>query len=464
MDKFEKIINSLDNTEFSFDQDLIKTHCLDWRKEFEGTSELIVFPNSLKKISKVVSICSDLGIPIIPQGGNTSLVGGSVPRKKKNEIILNLKNFNQIRSLSELDSSIIVEAGCILESIHNFLNTKGFTFPVSMGSRGSCQIGGNIATNAGGINVIKYGSLRSNIIGIEAVLDNGDIFSDLKNIKKDNTGYDLKQLLIGSEGTLGIITAANFMLYPTFSESKVIFASFKNLMKLIEFYQIIKNLFSSSISSFELINNESMQIVLENYPQNRQLFDKTEYYCLVEICNFNNIENFSSYVSNNLEKGLKYSNEIIISKSDHENIKLWEYRELIPLAETKIGYGIKHDISIPLESMNSFITKTMDEITRIEKQIRLVNFGHVGDNNLHFNIMHKNKLEAHKLKKNKLKFNKIIYDNVSFFGGSFSAEHGIGQLKKKELRSYKSKIEFSKMKEIKKNFDPKNIFNPGKVF
>ncbi|MAI84514.1 MAG: hypothetical protein CMM91_06205 [Rickettsiales bacterium] len=461
--KYKSLISILEDNEYSIDKQIVSKYCIDWRKDYEGTSEIILFPKSVEKISKIVSICSKKKIPIVPQGGNTGLVGGSVPRKNKGEIILNLKNLNKIRNLSSLDYSLIVESGCILQSIHDHLKKKSLLFPVSMGSRGSCQIGGNIATNAGGVNVIKFGSLRSNIIGLEAVMNNGQIFSQLNNIKKNNTGYDLKQLLIGSEGTLGIITAANFKIYPSSLNNKVIFASFKCFNSLMDFYFNITKTFSSSISSFEYINQESMNIVLKHYPKLGKIFNEQNCYCLIEVSNYNAIPNFDNYVICNVHKFSSIAEDIIISKSESENIKIWQYRELIPLAETKEGFCIKHDISIPLESMEKFIDKTMFEIKKIEQNVRLVNFGHLGDNNLHFNIMYITKENSKKLIKNSRKINNIIYEKVKQYQGSFSAEHGIGQLKKKQLKIYKSKLEYSKMKAIKKIFDPNNIFNPGKV-
>ena len=461
--KYTSIISFLDKSEYSFDQQIIDNYCIDWRKDFVGTSEIILFPKSVQKISKIVSICSKKKIPIVPQGGNTGLVGGSVPRRERGEIILNLKNLNRIRNLSSLDYSIVVESGCILESIHEYLGKNNFLFPVSMGSRGSCQIGGNIATNAGGLNVIKFGSLRSNIIGLEAVMNNGEIFSELKNIKKNNTGYDLKQLLIGSEGTLGIITAANFKIYPQSTNRKVIFASFTNFNSLLNFYYNNIKIFGSSVSSFEFINQESMNIVQKHYPEIGKILDEQDCYCLIEISNYNNIPSFEKYVFNNISKYASLAKDIVMSKSEYENSKIWKFRELIPLAETKEGFCIKHDISIPLENMENFIKKTMLAIKKIEPNVRLVNFGHLGDNNLHFNIMYLTKENSQKLRKNSDRINNVIYEKVKQNKGSFSAEHGIGQLKKKQLKLYKSKLEYSKMKAIKKLFDPNNIFNPGKV-
>ena len=464
IEKYKELISRLEKKEYSFDQEIIKPHCLDWRKSYRGTSELIIFPKNTKKLAEVVKFCFKKNISIVPQGGNTGLVGGSVPRKNKSEIIINLKNLNKIRKFNPLSYSIIVESGCILESIQSFVLKNNLVFPISMGSRGTCQIGGNIATNAGGINVIKYGLLRENIIGLEAVLSDGSILSELMDIKKNNTGYDLKQLLIGSEGTLAIITAANVKLYPKPKDKKILFANFTDIKRLLEFYNSIIRVFSDSVTAFEMIDKNSMEIVLKNNSQLKRVLTKNSYYCLVELSNFINIENFNDFILKNLDKINSSFNDLIVTKSETENQKLWEYRELIPLAENKEGFCIKHDVSIPLDNMAKFIKQTSLEIKRINKNFDIINFGHIGDNNLHFNVFNKKEPQSNYLSKNKKIINNIIFKNAKLYNGSFSAEHGIGQLKKKELRKFKNKNSIDKMLRIKKIFDPKNIFNPGKVF
>lgn len=462
MSKLNKILKVLEKSEYSLDQSFIKNYCEDWRKKYFGTAMLIVFPKNIKTLSKVINLCNKYKICVVPQGGNTGLVGGSVPRKNKSEIIINLKNINKIRKVNKKSFSIIVESGCILDSVHEHLKNFNLSFPISIGSRGSCQIGGNIATNAGGLNVLKYGSLRNNIVGLEAVLYNGEIYSNLKNIKKDNSGYDIKQLLIGSEGTLGIITAANIKLHSLPKEKTVIFVSFDNFKNILDFYyQIIVN-FNDSVTSFEMMNDDSIEIVLKNNSLD-PILKKSKYYCLIEISNFLELERFNDFIISKLNKVSKIYKEIVISKSEFENQKIWNLRELIPTSELNEGYIIKHDISIPLENMLKFINQTEKELLKIDNTIGLINFGHIGDNNLHYNVFQKNnKNKDLKLKKKII--NQIIFENVNSLGGSFSAEHGIGQLRRNEFRKYKTRNEIKKMLEIKKIFDPNNIFNPGKIF
>jgi len=459
--KYSNIIKSLSKSEYSFNQEKIKKHCIDWREEFEGTSELILFPKTVKKIASVVKICNKEKIAIVPQGGNTGLVGGSVPRKNKNEIIINLSNLNHIREVDSVGYTITLESGCILEDIKNKLHENNLEFPLSMGSKGNCQIGGNISTNAGGVNVIKYGTFRHNILGLEAVLPDGSIFNSLRKVKKNNTGIDIKQLLIGSEGILGIITAATVKVYPLPKEKVVLWASFGSFSNVIEFYKHIITRFCGLITGFEFMNKESIEVLEQNEMKLENL-KKNECYCLVEISNFNNFKKFSNFITSNIDLESIKTDDLIVSKSESENKTFWKYRESIPLAEKKEDFIIPHDISIPLRNIDCFVKKTSGNLKKVLDDIKIINFGHLGDNNLHFNILvNKNKKFG---KKEIIRtVNKIVYQEVNYFGGSISAEHGIGQLRRKELKNFKKFDEMKKMQKIKKIFDPNNIFNPGKV-
>jgi FAD/FMN-containing dehydrogenase len=462
MNEFElkKNFDFLDKSEFSFDQEIIKSHCIDWRGKYEGTSKLIIFPKSAENISKIIKICEKKKIPLVPQGGNTSLVGGSVPRKNKNEIILNLKKLNKIRKINLIDNSITFDSGCILGDIKNKLNNLDMEFPLSMGSRGSCQIGGNISTNAGGINFIKYGSLRENIIGLEIVGTGGKIVSNLDSIKKNNTGIDLKQIFIGSEGTLGIITGATCKIFKKVSEKCVLWMGVNKFKNILNLYTNFVRSFCDQITSFEMMNNKSVSIV-DNINLNIELNKK--YFCLIELSNFQEIENFNEYIISKLSKMDSNLENLIIAKNDTENSLLWNIRESIPIAEKKHGVIVKHDISIPLENMDNFIENTEKKLFSF-KSLEIINFGHIGDNNLHFNVCLNSNLSVKEKTKIAKKINQIIFSNVEKFGGSISAEHGIGQLRKKELKRFKTGYEYKQMKSIKKIFDPHNIFNPGKVF
>ncbi len=457
-----ELIKKLHPSEYSTDSEVLKKHCADWRGEYYGKSKLIIFPRSVKKISEILSFCQKKTISVVPQGGNTGLVGGGVPRSNGNEIIINLSNLNKIRNIDHIGNSITVEGGCILDIIKNKLEKYDLEFPLSMGSRGNCQIGGNIATNAGGLNVIKYGTIRQNILGIEAVLPDGKIYDSLKNVKKNNTGLDLKHLLIGSEGTLGIITAATIQLFPLPKEKVVLWASFKDFSKVLSFYKYINDRFKDLITSFEFMNKESIE-VLEKHECKVFNLKKNQCYCLVEFSNFNKISDFNDFIFSKIDFKNLDTDDLIVSKSESENKKLWSYRESIPLAERKEDFIIPHDISIPLTNISEFVKKTTTSIKEFLIGSKIINFGHLGDNNLHFNVLIKKQknLSRESICKS---INKIVFDNVKIFGGAISAEHGIGQLRKLELKRNKEVFELNKMRDIKKIFDPHNILNPGKIF
>ena len=460
-EKLKKLINILKPKEFSIDKEILKNHIIDWRGEYRGNSDLIIFPKSVKRISEILKFCQKNNISVVPQGGNTGLVGGGVPRKNKNEIIINLSNLNKIRNIDLIGNSITLESGCILDNVKKELFKKNLEFPLSMGSRGTCQIGGNIATNAGGVNVIKYGTVRKNILGLEAVMADGSIYSSLKNIKKNNTGLDLKQLLIGSEGILGIITAATIQIFPSPKEKVVLWVSFKNFIDVLNFYVYMNNQLCDLITSFEFMNKESID-VLEKNEMKLENLKRNKYYCLVEVSNFQDIKDFNEFIYSKLDFRCINTDDFIVAKSDSENKKLWSYRESIPLAERKEDFIVPHDISIPLENIDSFVKKTSKEIKSFDKKSKIINFGHLGDNNLHFNVLiDKSSLE--KKNNSRKKINEIVFRNVNKFNGAISAEHGIGQLRKKELKKHKSIQEINKMRSIKKIFDPNNILNPGKV-
>jgi len=460
--KLKTIVSTLLQSEYTFNQDEMLPYCIDWRGKYEGRTNLVVFPKSLKSLMTVVRKCNQHNIKIVPQGGNTGLVGGSVPTKHNFEIVVSLKKLNKITQFDPLNSSIQIEAGCILENIQNFVQKKGFYFPISMGSRGNCQIGGNISTNAGGLNVIKYGNIRSNILGLEAVTGDGQLISDLKDVKKNNTGYDLKHLFIGAEGTLGIITKVNFKLFPLPKNKRVVLASFDSLKNLIVFFSKIKEFFNDLLSSFELINSTSFNLVID-YENMSKLLKNSKYYALVELSTLFEDENFTEKIEDYVYKISDLCIEIIISKSLKENKSLWKYREMIPIAERKINKCIKHDISVPLYNMEKFISRTEKLIKELDRDFEIINFGHLGDNNLHYNVFSKESSKNDKLIKKANKINQIIFENVEKLGGCFSAEHGIGQQRRNELLKFKSKNEILKMKKIKEIFDPKNILNPGKV-
>lgn len=459
---FGPLLKNLNKSEYSTDQSIIKSHCVDWRGKYKGTSNLILFPKSVPAIQKIVRFCYKNKIPIVPQGGNTSLVGGSVPRFNKGEIILNLTKLNKIRDIDTTSNTITLESGCILQKASDELHKYGLEMPISLGSKGSCQIGGNIATNAGGLNFIKYGSIRSNVLGIEAVLPNGELYNDLKTIKKNNTGFDLKQLLVGSEGTLGIITAATMKVFKRSEERVVILISVNHFNKILKLYKAFVENFDDLITAFELMNKYSVDLTKKiNEEMNLPL--KGKYYCLVELTNFLNLKHFNNFIIDKFTSMNINDLDLLIAKSENENQSFWKIREEIPLAEKLLKNVIQHDIALPLNLIEKFIEQSSIKLKKLDSKINIINFGHLGDNNLHFNVSIDKKLNKNDCEELKNKVNKIVFSLVTKFNGSISAEHGIGQLRKNELKIFKSSDEIKIMSNIKSIFDPRNIMNPGKV-
>ena len=461
-DIYKHLLKELKSTEYTFDKKIIDNHCVDWRGKYKGSTDIVFFPKSVASIIKIVKFCFKKNIPIVPQGGNTSLVGGSVPRLNKGEIIINLCKLNKIREIDTISNTVTVESGCILQNINDKLDIHNLQMPISLGSKGSCQIGGNIATNAGGLNFIKFGSIRSNILGIEAILPNGEFYNDLKTVKKNNTGLDLKQLFIGSEGTLGIITAATLQIYKKTNDRVVIIVCMEKFKQVLSTYQMFMSSFGDFITAFELMNKFSVDLT-ERLNGPLKLPFKGNYYCLVELTNFVEIEDFNSFVFSKFEKLTINDMDLIIAKSENENKNFWQIREEIPLAEKFLKNVIQHDVSLPLNNIESFINKSSESLKKYNTDISIINFGHLGDNNLHFNVCIDKDLSGKEYEDFKNKVNKIIFSYVKKLKGSISAEHGIGQLRKEELTHYKSPEEIKRMKKIKNIFDPKNIMNPGKV-
>ena len=380
----------------------------------------------------------------------------------KGEIIINLCKLNKIREIDTVSNTITLESGCILENVNQKLDNYNLQMPISLGSKGSCQIGGNIATNAGGLNVIKFGSIRSNILGIEAILPNGEFYDDLKTVKKNNTGLDLKQLFIGSEGTLGIITAATMQIHKKTNDRVVIIVCLNKFNQVLKAYQNFISTFGEFITAFELMNKFSVDLT-EKFHGEKKLPFKGSYYCLIELTNFIEIENFNNFVYSKFEKSNMYKMNLIIAKSEYENKGFWQIREEIPLAEKLLKNVIQHDVSLPLNNIEKFINESSESLKKYNPNISIINFGHLGDNNLHFNVCINRDLNNKEHENFKKNVNKIIFSFVNKFNGSISAEHGIGQLRKNELKKYKSSEEIKRMAKIKKIFDPTNIMNPGKI-
>ena len=436
-----------------FDEQVKKNYEIDWRKSFKGTSLAVLFPSLVTEIQQIIILCNQYNVAIVPQGGNTSLCGAAVPATNisKPQIIVNLSKLNKILDINTTNKTILVESGCLLGNIKTKLLKQNLFFPLTLGSLDSCQIGGNIATNAGGINVLKYGMMRDLVLGIEVVLANGKIINNLNKLVKNNTYIDLKQLFIGSEGTLGIITKAYLRVYPCINNNQSGIVSLNNFKQVIELFEILA---SYSISAFEVINKETI-LLLNKYFIDYSLCSDNDWLVMFDL----EIENDFDY-SILLSKIRKITDaEIYLSYDENSKNKIWTARELIPLAEKKAGGIIKHDISLPIDQIENFVKNNRIKILNYYPNSKFIIFGHLGDGNLHYNIKIENFTTS--IENN---INDIVYQDVINLAGSYSAEHGVGLLKKKLYKTYSDQNSYNLCKDIKSMFDPNDIFNPGKIF
>ena len=448
------------------DIDLKKQYLAEQRGYYKSSSQIILKPNSTKKVSNVLRYCNENNIPVVPQGGNTGLVGGTVAGYVSNEIILNLENMNKIREISHSDSLITTEAGVTLHKVQSNAESINKIFPLSLASEGTCQIGGNLATNAGGVHVIKYGNVKDLVLGLEVVLADGTIFNDLKKLRKDNSGYNINQLFIGSEGTLGIITAATLKLFPKPIEIHTILVALDSIDSAIDIMNQLKKLFSDKLSALEFFSDFSLEIAMKFISKLTPPFNENyPWYILIDIEETiettETLELIENFLYTNLQKDL--IKDGLISKNLKERNELWKIRESIPYAQKSEGASIKHDVSVPLSNISDFLVRTLQKVSELIPNIRPCIFGHLGDGNIHFNLTKPSDIEDDDFLKFQKEINKIIYDSIFQYEGSISAEHGVGLLKNEDIKNYKRKSELKLMLEMKSFFDPKNILNPGKL-
>jgi D-lactate dehydrogenase (cytochrome) len=463
--KLQKLKNTLGPKGWIEDKEIIEPYLLEERGLFRGESSLLLKPENTEEVSKILKLCNEHNIKVVPQGGRTGLCGGTIPSENGQEIMLSLERMNKIKDLNEANFTITVEAGCILNTIQNIADEKNFLFPLSLASEGSCTIGGNLSTNAGGINVLRYGMARDLVLGIEVVLANGEIWSNLTSLRKDNRGYDLKQLFIGSEGTLGIITSAVLKLFPAPRNIETALFAIPNTDAAIELLGLARNASADLLNAYELVSRIGMEMVIKHIPGAKEpIKDKYEWYVLIE---------FSSSSKNNLRQQMEDLFELalnkkivfdgVIAESTQQRKELWVLRDGLNEAQKPEGGSIKHDISVPINNVSKFIDSASKCVKKFIPSSRVVAFGHIGDGNIHFNISQPLKQDKNEFLNKWNDVNKLVFDIVESLNGSFSAEHGIGKLKRKELRTYNPKIEIDLMKSIKSTFDPNNILNPGKV-
>lgn len=438
----------------------------DWRQRATGKALAVLRPGNTEQVAHIVRLCAQFQIPIVPQGGNTGLVLGSIPDQSGNAVILSLQRLNQIRAIDVANSTMTVDAGCLLAQVQNAAEEQDLLFPLSLASEGSCTIGGNLSTNAGGTAVLRYGNMRDLCLGLEVVTAQGDIWHGLRGLRKDNTGYDLRDLLIGAEGTLGIITAAVLKLHPRPLSYGTAFIRLNSIQAAVNLLTLAKQHCHTAISGFELINQLSLQLVHKHFPQFQKIFtQESPFYVLLELSGSDTgqatYQQLEQLIANALAADI--IEDAVIANSLAQAKNCWTLRESISAAQAKEGKNIKHDISLPISLIADFVAETNEALQHAFTGCRMVTFGHLGDGNLHYNVSPASNADHEQFLSHQNQINRIVHDKTHQYGGSISAEHGIGTLKKEELLRYKSTVELTMMRNIKRALDPQNIMNPGKI-
>ena len=439
---------------------------VDWRKRYRGRALAVVRPASTSEVAAVVKACAASGTSIVAQGGNTGLVGASIPNESGTQVLLSLARMNRVRAIDAANLAMTVDAGCILQAVQEVAASRGLLFALSLAAEGSCTIGGNLATNAGGTQVLRYGNARELCLGLEVVTATGDVWDGLTGLRKDNTGYDLRDLFIGSEGTLGIITGATLKLHPQPAAVTTALAALPTLEAAVELLQLAQARLGAGLTGFEVMSRYALGLVRAHMPQLAQPLPPSEWTVLLEQSDSESEAHaqalFEALLEAALERGL-ISDAAVASSVDQSNA-MWHLRESIPMAQALEGANIKHDIALPVSSIARFVAGTDAALLRAFPGIRLVNFGHLGDGNLHYNVQAPEGVDAAAfLKDHELAVNTIVYDAVGEYAGSISAEHGVGALKRDELAQRKSPVALQLMRVIKQALDPNGLMNPGRV-
>jgi FAD/FMN-containing dehydrogenase len=425
-----------------------------------------VRPGSTQEVATAVRLCAKHGASIVPQGGNTGLVGGSVPDTSGRQVVLSLARMQRVRGVDPANLTLTAEAGCILQSVQHAAVEHGLLFPLSLAAEGSCTIGGNLATNAGGTQVLRYGNARELCLGLEVVTADGAVWNGLTGLRKDNTGYDLRDLFIGSEGTLGIITAATLKLHPQPAARTTALAALGTLEAAVQLLQLAQARLGPALTGFEVMNRLSLDLVRRHFPQLRQPLDPVPWTVLLEQSDAEGAEHaatrFETLLADAIERGLVA--DAAVAANLEQSKGMWHLRESIPLAQSLEGANVKHDVALPASAVADFVSATDAALARAYPGVRLVDFGHLGDGNLHYNVQAPDGVApADFLRDAEDGVNAIVYDAVAARGGSFSAEHGIGQLKRNDLQRRKDPVALELMRAVKRALDPHDRLNPGRV-
>lgn len=446
----------------------------DWRKRSRGKALAVVRPASTNEVARVVKACAAYcsehpasGVSIVPQGGNTGLAVGATPDTSGRQIVLSLQRMNTVRQLDADNLTMTVEAGCILQNLQERAEEADLLFPLSLAAEGTCTIGGNLGTNAGGTQVVRYGNTRDLCLGLEVVTAQGEVWHGLSGLRKDNTGYDLRDLFIGSEGTLGIITAATMKLYPLPASQLTAWAAVPSLAQAVKLLGLAHRHLGAGLTGFEVMGQFALSLVARHFPQLLVPLHLHSPFCvLLENSGHESETHTRAQFEHLLEAALDQGcvTDAVIAESLSQTNQLWHIRESIPMAQVEEGLNIKHDISIPVSSIPDFVRVTDALLQLAIPGVRLVNFGHLGDGNLHYNVQAPEGMDAAVfLREHEDEVNTLVFDSVAAFNGSISAEHGVGSLKVDKLEKHKSPVALEMMRSIKRALDPHNLMNPARV-
>jgi len=432
----------------------------EWREIWVGKSPLVMRPGSTEEVSSILKLASETGTAIVPQSGNTGLVGGQIPFEDGHELLLSLDRMTKILTVDAADNTMTVQAGATLKSVQDAADDAGRLFPLSLASEGSCRIGGNLSTNAGGLNVLAYGNARDLCLGLEVVLPDGRIWNGLRRLRKDNTGYDLKNLFIGAEGTLGVITAAVLKLFPKPRSHETAFIAVTSPQTAVDLLSLAKEMSGNRVVAFELLPRIAMDFTVKHMGVSNPLAGFSPWYALSELAD-PTAGSFEAILEEAMARGLV--TDATVAQSEGQRQALWAIRELMPESQKFEGGSIKHDVSVPVSRIPQFIIEATRAVENFMPQARVMSFGHMGDGNLHFNVSQPPGMDKKTYLDQWNEMNAVVFDVVLKFEGSISAEHGIGRLKKHHMAEIKSPVELQMMRGLKKLFDPANIMNPGKV-
>jgi len=426
----------------------------DWRRQYGAQAEAVLRPGSTAEVAALVALCAREGVAVVPQGGNTGLSGGSVPTGTCREVVLSLARLNRIREIDALNDTLTAEAGCVLADVQRAAEDAGRLFALSLAAEGSCQIGGTLSTNAGGVNVLRYGNAREQVLGLEVVLPDGRIWDGLRALRKDNTGYDLKQLFVGAEGTLGVITAAVLQLHPRPSAQVTAWIGLTDPAHAVALLARLRSGLGERISAFELVSRSCLDAVLLHNAQARDPLPQPHaWYVLADFADSGGPEALAEHVAKALG-GAPEIEDATLAASFAQARALWKLRETIPEAQFS---NVKHDISVPISRVPEFIARAGERLLAAFPGAALYAFGHIGDGNVHYNVGDAS------LVARRDEVNAIVFDVVARLGGSISAEHGLGQLKREAIRAHKDPLELELMRALKRALDPRGLMNPGKV-